>query len=399
MEAVDRPPSSNRGDRTAGVAEANSDGGMKVPPGIEEVVHAVPSSIPPSLFERAREPRVPMAANVPRPVAKAPPPLPSRPTKSTMVAAPRVEVAGDGDRATIEVTVPEVFSKRGEEEAPKPEAPAPYRRPEPSSFPFVEKTLILGSSSPVAGVGVVAAAAADLAPPAPPAPALPAPAPPASLAPRPDRTQPLEAVMLPEPSSLDAVVTHANGPSSSANVRVVASNAFDLSRPTVPSLNRRRKSRATRNIVVALVVSAVVGIGVVALFVPSLPRQSSHALANSVDAQNSLDRMPELPAATALPAQASLIPASVAPTPLPPPRPATRASESKSSALATAETGVVKTDGATPGRRIFVDQRTVGQTPEAVSVRCGIHRIRIGSAGKTLAVDVPCGGEVSVSDR
>lgn len=60
---------------------------------------------------------------------------------------------------------------------------------------------------------------------------------------------------------------------------------------------------------------------------------------------------------------------------------------------------MVKTDGSTPGRRIFVDQRTVGQTPEAITVRCGLRRVRIGSAGKTLSVDVPCGGEVSVSDR
>jgi serine/threonine-protein kinase len=61
--------------------------------------------------------------------------------------------------------------------------------------------------------------------------------------------------------------------------------------------------------------------------------------------------------------------------------------------------GRVKTEGATAGRRIFVDARTVGQTPEAVVVKCGLHRVRIGSAGKTLTVDVPCGGEVEVRDR
>ena len=61
--------------------------------------------------------------------------------------------------------------------------------------------------------------------------------------------------------------------------------------------------------------------------------------------------------------------------------------------------GRVKTTGAAPGRRIFVDERTVGQTPEAVVVKCGSRAIRLGSAGSTRTVDVPCGGEITVGDR
>lgn len=61
--------------------------------------------------------------------------------------------------------------------------------------------------------------------------------------------------------------------------------------------------------------------------------------------------------------------------------------------------GVVKTAGATAGRRIFVDDKTLGQTPESVTVKCGKHTVRIGSSGKSQAVDVPCGGELSVSDK
>jgi serine/threonine-protein kinase len=59
----------------------------------------------------------------------------------------------------------------------------------------------------------------------------------------------------------------------------------------------------------------------------------------------------------------------------------------------------VKTSAATPGRRIFVDQRTVGQTPDTVVVPCGLRRIRVGSTGKTLTLEVPCGGRIEVSDR
>jgi serine/threonine-protein kinase len=61
--------------------------------------------------------------------------------------------------------------------------------------------------------------------------------------------------------------------------------------------------------------------------------------------------------------------------------------------------GRVKTTGTAPGRRIFVDDRTVGQTPESVVVKCGAHTIRVGSAGERQLVDVPCGGEIAVGDR
>jgi serine/threonine-protein kinase len=61
--------------------------------------------------------------------------------------------------------------------------------------------------------------------------------------------------------------------------------------------------------------------------------------------------------------------------------------------------GLVKTTGAIAGRRIFVDDRTLGQTPETVTVKCGPHVVKLGSAGKTQNIDVPCGGEVTVSDR
>lgn len=62
-----------------------------------------------------------------------------------------------------------------------------------------------------------------------------------------------------------------------------------------------------------------------------------------------------------------------------------------------ARTGVLVTAGATPGRRIFVDRKTVGETPAEVTVSCGRHAVRVGSAGVTRNVDVPCGGRVDVS--
>jgi PEGA domain len=49
------------------------------------------------------------------------------------------------------------------------------------------------------------------------------------------------------------------------------------------------------------------------------------------------------------------------------------------------------TEGAAPGRRIFVDGRVVGQTPASVLVACGSHRVKVGSSGTERRVDLPCG--------
>jgi len=61
--------------------------------------------------------------------------------------------------------------------------------------------------------------------------------------------------------------------------------------------------------------------------------------------------------------------------------------------------GLVHTTGAAPNRRIFVDDKTVGQTPESVTVKCGTHMVKLGSAGKPQSIDIPCGAEITVSDK
>jgi serine/threonine-protein kinase len=58
----------------------------------------------------------------------------------------------------------------------------------------------------------------------------------------------------------------------------------------------------------------------------------------------------------------------------------------------------LKTDGTRPGRRIFVDHRSVGQTPGSVVVKCGIHQVQLGSSGKPSTIDIPCDGEVAIGD-
>ena len=89
-----------------------------------------------------------------------------------------------------------------------------------------------------------------------------------------------------------------------------------------------------------------------------------------------------------------------------PPSPSTSAPPSPSPSTSASAAGDVPptmaritTTGTAPGRRIFVDERAVAQTPDAVLIKCGPHKIKLGSAGSTQLIDMPCGGEIAVGDR
>jgi serine/threonine-protein kinase len=60
--------------------------------------------------------------------------------------------------------------------------------------------------------------------------------------------------------------------------------------------------------------------------------------------------------------------------------------------------GLFDPGDAPPGHRIFVDGRTVGQTPQSVLVKCGKATVKIGSAGQPQALDIPCGGKLTAGD-
>jgi serine/threonine protein kinase len=87
------------------------------------------------------------------------------------------------------------------------------------------------------------------------------------------------------------------------------------------------------------------------------------------------------------------------------PSPPSSAASAQSTPLSTSASaiapgmGLLKTKDLAAGRRIFVDERTAGQTPESVLVKCGERAVKIGSSGRRQVVDVPCGGEISVAER
>jgi hypothetical protein len=49
------------------------------------------------------------------------------------------------------------------------------------------------------------------------------------------------------------------------------------------------------------------------------------------------------------------------------------------------------------GHRLYVDGKLIGDSAGAVSLPCGQHTIKLGTAGATKDIAVPCGGEVAVS--
>jgi len=70
----------------------------------------------------------------------------------------------------------------------------------------------------------------------------------------------------------------------------------------------------------------------------------------------------------------------------------------RASSLASASTtGRLITPPSELGHRVFVDGRFAGGGGAPLTVRCGKHDVRVGSAGRLRSVDVPCSGDVDVT--
>jgi hypothetical protein len=48
------------------------------------------------------------------------------------------------------------------------------------------------------------------------------------------------------------------------------------------------------------------------------------------------------------------------------------------------------------GETVFVDDHALGTVPAPITVTCGVRHVRIGKSGTVRAVDVPCGGRVTL---
>jgi eukaryotic-like serine/threonine-protein kinase len=300
---------------------------------------------------------------------------------------------------------------------PRPDSPPPSTpRPSPSS-PRPPPSTPRPPAPAVSAQPVVAPPPAAPTPPEPPLPRFPMPS--------------VEGIPAAAHTPLPPQAPEVIAPSSPPPAPAAALRAG----PTQPTVRttRVRKSSSFGVVVGVVIGSALLGVGAVELYlrmqapdeVPPL-RATTSAPATGHSATPTTAAAPQAsasarpaapPPATSRPQPpASATPvvgtppgpsgpaASSAPTapapapaaPTPPPDPTARPAGSDPQATA-AGTGQLLTKASAGGHRIFVDDKVAGNSPDPVSVSCGKHTVRVGSAGTPRDVEVPCGGAIVVT--
>lgn len=421
---------------------------------IDEILSNVPSNVPPNLFPKTDPPRGITQGEAgsatrkdPKTVGEAPRALgyiPEAPTPLEPSAPVNLEstLVMDGGTKAMPSSFPAMnrtlsMSERGDMRAPT--AADVARAEKPTERPPAH--LMETATSPMAGVtpGLPALAPPSLSPSTAkmrafvvPQAAVGSAPPPAGGGSSPPATLPLGAMSPPGlPHVAMAAPTSSSQPPAAQGTAhpaapTPAPRSASIRAPeSVPP--KKRGTSALAVVALLLVALAAGGAGYLrwlksraVVAVPSAPAESAARVATTTtpataSASASAPASPLAGAAASAPApaaSASAAPATSAASAATGATAATSAtaapaaSGSAASAPAAAPaddlppgTGRVKTAGAVPGRRIFVDERTVGQTPEAVVVKCGSRTIKLGSAGSTQTVDVPCGSEITVGDR
>jgi hypothetical protein len=144
-------------------------------------------------------------------------------------------------------------------------------------------------------------------------------------------------------------------------------------------------------------------------FVPPPPLSASEApvaaapVASETAAPVASEAVPPIASASASASASAPAPASASASAPPPPPIASASAAPATSAAPSAPVaegmGVITTATAAKNRRIFVDDKVVGQTPSSVTVQCGAHKVKLGSSGLVQDIDVPCGSEIAVADK
>jgi serine/threonine-protein kinase len=349
--------------------------------------HRTKSSIPPATKRGVAPPASTPDPAAPEPAAAEPapapvidpvdivrrPPVPG-PRRSVVDMGP---VKGKSATARLAIAIPDPPAKIGQ----LPPAPPPMMTTAPSA-----QTNGGTTPSPEADDATTQPLTQTL--PLTPTPPRPRSTPP----PLPVRSSP--PLSLPNPGEVSSRVVAAAEPAPEVPAVV----------PATPPSASKRPGRALPVVVTV----AIVGLGAVIAYLRAQPAANSRDVA-------SVDHLPVSSEPTPLPVASSTIavtPTAVAalavpePTATAPPAPTTVASapattehaDESGGALAE-DMGRIRTTGAISGRRIFVDDKTLGQTPASVVVHCGRHTVRLGSAGKSTTLDVPCRGEVTFTGR
>jgi hypothetical protein len=133
-------------------------------------------------------------------------------------------------------------------------------------------------------------------------------------------------------------------------------------------------SRPKRRVVYAVAGGALVACGLVAIVMTSFSRPPARRAATAAAAAGMTVEAPRASATQEIPTSED---ASTAPD----------------------LTGIIEMPPWASQHRIFVDGALVGSGTTRLTVPCGIHIVRLGSASTEQRVDVPCGGAVSVPMR
>jgi hypothetical protein len=156
--------------------------------------------------------------------------------------------------------------------------------------------------------------------------------------------------------------------------------AVDVDRESPLIAPARRRSVAPLAAVATLAV--VLGFGLITLVARRNPPVAARAAATSATLVASAVETPVSAAvetSVTAPVATPALTASAAP-----------ASKGSSS------TGELVPPASAAGHRIYVDGRVVGEGTKPIRVPCGRHLVRVGSAGRARAVDVPCGDSLSL---
>ena len=104
-------------------------------------------------------------------------------------------------------------------------------------------------------------------------------------------------------------------------------------------------------------------------------------------------------AAVAAAAPMALPTPSARPVPGVAPAPVASASARAIAGAVASTKGSIVTATRSHDHRIYVDGQLAGETGRTIEVRCGRHQARYGSRGRWQTIDVPCGGQLTLSPR
>jgi hypothetical protein len=196
---------------------------------------------------------------------------------------------------------------------------------------------------------------------------------------------------------------------------VMAPSTPSLSSVADPTLQLRPQGRSSIVVVglASLLAAALAGavIGIVALSPNAFARGRSGASAwvDRLTGRSSQESKPGAapaappvvvaPVAAPRPASSSVsAPVSTPAIAVPPPAPAPPVAIASAPASNVApDMTIVTLPASAKGHRVFVDGRVVGNGGGGpMTLKCGTHKVQIGSGGKPLVTDLPCGGELTI---